>query len=194
MSIFTSTSTSTFIFIPNYVCTHVCPHHRPQGGEDTLEGGEGGTSEAWLIYIYVYILYVESLVYTIGNVHSTIIWVGVFTKYNDNMVHICTYYLFIYIYNIYRRCMDISRNTSIYKTTLVATIYTGLGRNDPVTCLTSPYRKVERSIGALFLAILSNATVSFTVSCGAKNIFFHPKTGIIIDVIRCDQHVRVEPR
>ena len=49
MSISTSASTSTSTFKPNHVCKHVCPHHRPQGGEDTLEGGEGGTSEA--IYV-----------------------------------------------------------------------------------------------------------------------------------------------
>ena len=45
MSIFTSTSTSTSTFKPNYVCTHACPHHRPQGGEDTLEG----EIETWVI-------------------------------------------------------------------------------------------------------------------------------------------------
>ena len=51
MSIFTSTSTSTSTFKPNYVCTHACPHHRPQGGgRIPWRGGEGGTSEAWLIY------------------------------------------------------------------------------------------------------------------------------------------------
>ena len=37
-----SSSSSTSTSKPNYVCTHVCPHHRPQGGEDTLEGGGGG--------------------------------------------------------------------------------------------------------------------------------------------------------
>ena len=54
MSNFISTSTSTSTFKPNYVCTHVCPHHRPQGGGGYLGGGGRGGPVKPGSYIHMY--------------------------------------------------------------------------------------------------------------------------------------------
>ena len=43
------------ICLVNYVCTHVCPHHSPQGGRIPLGGGGGGRRGLAHIYIYIYI-------------------------------------------------------------------------------------------------------------------------------------------